>query len=394
MSSRTRVSRGLVATVGIVIAVGAVAYLKKNNKTVANDKGGSPVALVTPTPTAVIPSGVKPAEPAPNRTGQIALPGSANALITQTPGVGPTKTNPPVSAPANNPAPPAKPPASDIKVAATDNKAAAPAKLPVDERPAGPTSATPIADGKAQIDLGNLLAGRKILNDSLSAGRLSAADADKAKELMAVANETLIFSPRRNAEDPFTGSHTVQPGEKLAKIAVTSGVTWDFLGRINGIADARRIRAGQTIKTVKGPFHAVVSKTKFTMDLYLGSPGERGSMYVRSFPVGLGKHGSTPTGTWMVQPQSKLKNPKWWGTPDEPAREAGDPLNPLGKFWLGLVGTDGDAVGKEGFGIHGTIDPASIGKEMSHGCIRLVNENVERVYEMLVDGRSTIIVRE
>jgi L,D-transpeptidase ErfK/SrfK len=61
---------------------------------------------------------------------------------------------------------------------------------------------------------------------------------------------------------------------------------------------------------------------------------------------------------------------------------------------MGLNGTDGDAVGKEGFGIHGTIDPDSIGKEMSHGCIRLVNENVEQVYEMLIDGKSTIIIKE
>jgi lipoprotein-anchoring transpeptidase ErfK/SrfK len=40
------------------------------------------------------------------------------------------------------------------------------------------------------------------------------------------------------------------------------------------------------------------------------------------------------------------------------------------------------------------MDPDSIGKEMSHGCIRLINENVERVYEMLIDGKRTIIVKE
>jgi lipoprotein-anchoring transpeptidase ErfK/SrfK len=96
----------------------------------------------------------------------------------------------------------------------------------------------------------------------------------------------------------------------------------------------------------------------------------------------------------MVAPQGKLKNPKWWGVEGEPAREAGDPLNPLGKFWIGLQGTEGDAVGKEGFGIHGTIEPDSIGKETSHGCIRLINENVEQVYQMLVDGKSTIIVKD
>ena len=96
----------------------------------------------------------------------------------------------------------------------------------------------------------------------------------------------------------------------------------------------------------------------------------------------------------MLSPQGKLKDPKWWGTPDEPAKEAGDPLNPLGKYWMALTGTDGEALGREGFGVHGTADPDSIGKEMSHGCIRLVNENVERVYEMLIDGKSTVIVKD
>jgi lipoprotein-anchoring transpeptidase ErfK/SrfK len=130
------------------------------------------------------------------------------------------------------------------------------------------------------------------------------------------------------------------------------------------------------------------------MDMYLGSPGEKGSMFVRSFNVGLGKHGSTPLGTWMLTPQSKLRNPKWWGTGDEPAKEADDPTNPLGEYWMGLTGVEGESLGKEGFGIHGTIDPDSIGKEMSHGCIRLVNDDVARIYEMLTDGRSTVIVKE
>jgi len=78
----------------------------------------------------------------------------------------------------------------------------------------------------------------------------------------------------------------------------------------------------------------------------------------------------------------------------EPATESGDPKNPLGTRWMALNGTQGDAVGKEGFGIHGTIDPDSMGKEMSHGCIRMVNGNVEKVYDMLTDGKSTVIVTD
>src|SRR5690606_27316369 len=105
---------------------------------------------------------------------------------------------------------------------------------------------------------------------------------------------------------------------------------WELLCRINRISDPGKLRAGKTIKVIQGPFHAVVSKSKFTIDLYLGSPGERGSLYVTTFKVGLGKSDSTPTGTWMVAAGGKLKNPKFWGAGDLPPMEADDPQNPLG----------------------------------------------------------------
>jgi len=376
--------------------LGAVFYLHNTNKTKAEKPKDAALAVAQPTKTQqpAPPVTPKPADPAPNTAaptntnGQITLPGTARPMITQTPGAGdtarpttPTDVRPPADV---------KPPAAEVKTIVTP-------KPPTETTATGPgaiKSGNSITDGKAQLDAGNLVAGRRMLNEALVSGQLSEADAQKAKELITTANEALIFSPRRATDDPYVGSYTMQGGDRLMKLAANCDVTWDFIKRINGISDERRIRAGQTLKTIKGPFHAVVSKSKFTMDIYLGSPGEKTSMFVRSFPVGLGKHGSTPTGTWMVAPQSKLKNPKWWGTAEEPAREAGDPQNPLGKFWIGLHGTDGDAVGKEGFGIHGTIAPDTIGKEMSHGCIRLVNENVERVYEMLVDGKSTIIVKD
>lgn len=388
--SRSHVSRNLVAAVGVVIVLGAIFYLHNTNKSKANDKGkDGAVAIAPPVKQSGAVVTPKPAEPPgtpANHNGQIALPGAGRPMITQTPGAG--ETAKPTVPPSD-----VRPPA-DVKPQAPEPKTVAVTPKPAPEAITPLAKSGTIADGKALLDAGNLVAGRRTLNDALLSGQLNPADTQKAKELIATANESLIFSPRRATDDPYVGSYTMQGGDRLSKVASVNSVTWDFLKRINNISDERRIRASQTLKTIKGPFHAVVSKSKFTIDLYLGSPGEKGSMYVRSFGVGLGQHGSTPTGTWMVAPQSKLKNPKWWGTADEPAKEAGDPLNPLGKFWIGLQGTDGDAVGKEGFGIHGTIDPASIGKEMSHGCIRLVNENVEWVYQMLVDGKSTIIVKD
>ena len=376
--NRVSVSKGLVAVVGVGIVVGAVAVLHKTDKSKAQiDAGKVADASSQPKPEAE-------KKPAPKNTGQIALPGSAKALITQTPGSEPAK---PSTGTPGGAATPATPTAAQTPAPMVPR----PAPAPNNADPA--VSAKALAEGKAKLDAGDLLGGRTILNEALVGGKFTNEDTQSAKDLIAQANEVLIFSPRRFPEDPFQSAYNIQPGDRPVRFAYKFDTTWEFISRINGIKDPRRLRQGQTLKIIKGPFHAVVSKSAFMVDLYLGSPGEKGSLYVRSFPCGLGRAGSTPTGTWMLQPAGKLKNPKWWGTGDEPAKEADDPTNPIGEYWMGLVGTDGDAIGKEGFGIHGTIDPDSIGKEMSHGCIRLVNDNVERLYEVLIDGKSTVIVK-
>ena len=61
---------------------------------------------------------------------------------------------------------------------------------------------------------------------------------------------------------------------------------------------------------------------------------------------------------------------------------------------MGLEGTDGQAVGQRSYGIHGTIDPASIGKMSSMGCIRLKNEDVEVVYKLLIPDKSMVVVKD
>jgi lipoprotein-anchoring transpeptidase ErfK/SrfK len=52
--------------------------------------------------------------------------------------------------------------------------------------------------------------------------------------------------------------------------------------------------------------------------------------------------------------------------------------NPLGTRWIGL--------NEKGFGIHGTDEPGSIGLAKSHGCIRLRNRDVERLFEKVRAG--------
>jgi lipoprotein-anchoring transpeptidase ErfK/SrfK len=284
------------------------------------------------------------------------------------------KVGPPITKPAENsvpttrPAPPAHPP--------------------------GTISAQPLADAKSKKEAGDLLGARAMLNGALEGGRLSPADTEAARQSLGEINETLVFSKNRFKDDTLQEGYQVQSGERLARIADRFGVTWEFLCKINGLPDARKVRAGQWIKVIHGPFHAVVSKSAFRLDVYLGSPGEPGSLFVRSFPVGLGKENSTPTGSWLVQQGNKAHPATYYSPRGEGVIEANDPKNPLGGYWMGLQGVTGEAVDKHSYGIHGTIEPDSIGKQASMGCIRLRHDDIAMLYDLLVEGKSKVVIKD
>ena len=73
---------------------------------------------------------------------------------------------------------------------------------------------------------------------------------------------------------------------------------------------------------------------------------------------------------------------------------ANDPGNPIGEFWLGLEGIEDHNRQEAGFGIHGTIDPNSIGQDESMGCVRLPEGEIDVVYEVLTEGVSTVWINE
>ncbi|UOR13885.1 L,D-transpeptidase [Halobacillus amylolyticus] len=93
----------------------------------------------------------------------------------------------------------------------------------------------------------------------------------------------------------------------------------------------------------------------------------------------------TPEGHFSIR--VKAKDP-YYRKKDIPG---GVPENPLGSRWIGF-----DANGTDGriFGVHGTNQPESIGNAVSAGCIRLTNEKVEQLYELVEEGTEIIIVDE
>src|SRR5437870_4841492 len=221
---------------------------------------------------------------------------------------------------------------------------------PAAPAPAG-NAATVLADARAKMQAGNLLEARDLVNGALASGRIVASDAGAARQLLSEISQTVVFSSRRFPDDKWGGTYSVQPGDRLDRIGAKYGLTPAMLMKLNGIPDARKLRSGATIKVVKGPFHAVVNKSAFRLDLYLGARGGAESVYVTSFPVGLGKDNSTPDGKWVVAPEKKLKNPEYYSPRGEGIIAANDPRNPLGEFWIGLDGTEGEARGKLSYGI-------------------------------------------
>ncbi len=246
------------------------------------------------------------------------------------------------------------------------------------------------ADAEVQRDRPS--AARQILDGVVHSAGPSAAAAN-ARAALSALNATLLFGPTIFEGEPLTHGYVVEPGDSLSRIASREklGVDWRLIQRINRISDPSKIRVGQTIKLVKGPFHAVVHKSEFRIDLFAGPAANRAAWrFVLSAGVGLGEGDSTPTGSFAVRPESRLINPHWVNPRTGERFDAENKMNPIGERWIGLEGLGADAI-KTGYGIHGTIEPDSIGEQRSMGCIRMGEQDVSLVYELLMPGSLVFI---
>ncbi|CAH1192615.1 Putative L,D-transpeptidase YkuD [Paenibacillus auburnensis] len=92
------------------------------------------------------------------------------------------------------------------------------------------------------------------------------------------------------------------------------------------------------------------------------------NIVTRGFPVGIGTMLTvSPAGEYTII--NKQPNPG----------------GPFGAFWMGLS--------KPHYGIHGTNNPASIGHRVSHGCIRMYNEDVLALSRIVPIG-TRVTIRE
>lgn len=263
-----------------------------------------------------------------------------------------------------------------------------PAVAPVVEP--GAEAAALIAEAETLIGTGSseIIAACEKLNEALRMP-MSPQQRTGVKDRLSKLSNQWLFCRTVLPKDPLSETYLVKRGETLEAIASRYKVPWEFLKQINNIGDPRTLQAGATIKVIKGPFHAKVYRSTFTMDVYLQNT------YVRSYSVGLGKTGrETPTGLWRVRPGGKAYATSWRDPDSGIVYQPEDPDYPLGSRWIALDGLSGEAKGRDGFGIHGTKEPDQIGTAGSRGCIRLHNGEVIQVYNMLVEGLSQIEVTD
>ena len=107
------------------------------------------------------------------------------------------------------------------------------------------------------------------------------------------------------------------------------------------------------------------------------------------WPVAIGDP-RTPTPTGLYQVESKLENPQYQSTKSGKVHPVTGPASPLGHRWIGFL-----QQGPNQFGIHGTPWPhwVKIRAAVSNGCVRMLNADVQKLYELVEVGTPVVITQ-
>jgi LysM repeat protein len=412
---------------GVVVAaaaVGGIWYLatmsgrtpentSKEQGASGSEKGGAPAGVAktndrkpeTPAPVRLTMGSENP-EPAPG-SGVKPAPGVGPG---KGPGVTPSEGTPagrpPVPSNSGSTTPPSTTPGTEMgkpgSVDVTGGGGTPPTGTPGTDAGAGGSPASPlpptgstsdmlalIAEGNRKMSSNDLLGARAAFSKALINPKTVREDQEALRSKLTTINQDLVFSSKVYAGDPMVEEYVVESGDGLQRIARKRALVtdWRLIERVNKV-DSTKLRVGQKLKLVRGPFHAVVSKSDYRLDIFWGPPGNREEwIYIRSFRVGLGPN--TPEGDFVLKLGSKQINPPWTNPHTREKFEADDPKNPIGEHWIGIEGV-GEAAKFKGFGIHGTVEPDSIGQSKSMGCVRMLDADVALVYELLVDPVSVV----
>ncbi|MDO8661755.1 MAG: L,D-transpeptidase family protein [Candidatus Omnitrophota bacterium] len=183
-------------------------------------------------------------------------------------------------------------------------------------------------------------------------------------------NIRLLFSPTLT---PKSAIYEIKPGDTLSRIAKAFKTTPELIKKSNNLK-SDMISPGKKLKVWNAPFSILVDKSQNILIL------KSNEEIVKTYIVSTGKDNTSPVGNFKIT--SKLVNPTWFKT--GAVIPAGSPENVLGTRWLGID--------KPSYGIHGTTDPQDLGKQVTQGCVRMANSDVEELYTIVPIGTEVVIV--
>ena len=183
-------------------------------------------------------------------------------------------------------------------------------------------------------------------------------------------NMRLIFSP---VIDGCSAKYSVVPKDALEKIAKKFRTTVNLIKRANNLS-SDVIRPGQELKVNTCKFSIVVDKSQNLLFL------ERAGEIFKTYVVSTGRDNNTPIGSFKII--NKLENPTWYKSGAVIPPDSSD--NVLGTRWMGFD--------LKGYGIHGTTEPENLGKQITLGCVRMKNEEVEELFDIVPVGTEALVV--
>ena len=197
--------------------------------------------------------------------------------------------------------------------------------------------------------------------------------------------ESIFFSPTPFLDDSsgLVQSHVVQSGENPNDIGRGYGMSYQFINILRGAdPESGTLSVGERLKVFdlkERGYKMYISKSEFQMDLYIAD------IFARRYDVGIGED-ITPTPAGTTHITAREREPQWTDPKTNRVYDFGHPDHIIGPVWLAFD----PKIGRNGLGIHGyTGSGNAVGTRESNGCVRMRNDEVRELYNILVPCATT-----
>jgi lipoprotein-anchoring transpeptidase ErfK/SrfK len=226
-----------------------------------------------------------------------------------------------------------------------------------------------ITEAENLIGQDKLVEGRKMYKDALPKLEDKPEAFKDVQKRIEELNMQILMSSQI---DENSIAYEVKSGDSLTRIARQNNTTVDLIKKVNHL-QGDILRLGQKLKVISAKFYLVIDKAQNTLVLKCGDET------IKTYLVATGKNNCTPVGTFKIT--NKLVDPTWFKAGMVLA--ANSPDNILGPRWMGLD--------LKGYGIHGTVEPDKLGQQVSEGCVRMRNDELIELYDIVPAGTEVTI---